>query len=156
MVAQWLRICLQCRRHRRHRFNPWSKRFHGEGNSNRPQYFCLESCKDRGAWRATGHRVAKNQTQLSTRARTHTHTHTHTHTPHIWENPLKDAWILSLKRQPTLRGLLNNSWPLKSWHARENRTCSRLKETKEAWQHNATRESEGGPFAIITLLAQLK
>ena len=51
---------------------------------------------------------------------THTHTHTHTCTHNIWENPLKDAWILSLERQSKLRGLLQNSWPLKSWNAREN------------------------------------
>ena len=39
---------------------------------------------DRGAWRATVHRVIKSQTQLSdptyTCALVHTHTHTHTHT----------------------------------------------------------------------------
>ena len=29
-------------------------------------YFHLENCKDTGAWRATGHGVAQNQTHLST------------------------------------------------------------------------------------------
>ena len=29
------------------------------------QYSCLENPKDRGAWRATVHRVSKNWTQLS-------------------------------------------------------------------------------------------
>ena len=33
----------------------------GEGNGNPLQY----SCMDRGAWRATVHKVTKNQTQLS-------------------------------------------------------------------------------------------
>ena len=33
----------------------------GEGNGNPVQYSCLENSMDRGAWWATGHRVAKNQ-----------------------------------------------------------------------------------------------
>ena len=37
----------------------------GEGNGNPLQYSCLENPKDRGAWRATVHRVTKSQTQLS-------------------------------------------------------------------------------------------
>ena len=37
----------------------------GEGNGNPLQYSCLENSMDRGAWRATVHGVAKNQTQLS-------------------------------------------------------------------------------------------
>ena len=37
----------------------------GEGNGNPLQYSCLENPKDRGAWWATVHRVAKNQTKLS-------------------------------------------------------------------------------------------
>ena len=35
----------------------------GEGNGNPLQYFCLENPMDRGAWQATVHTVAKNQTQ---------------------------------------------------------------------------------------------
>ena len=32
-----------------------------EGGSGNPlQYFCLENCMDRGAWRAVVHRVAKS------------------------------------------------------------------------------------------------
>ena len=31
----------------------------GEGNGNPLQYSCLENPMDRGAWSATGHRVAK-------------------------------------------------------------------------------------------------
>ena len=34
----------------------------GEGNGNPLQYSCLENPKDRGAWLATVHGVAKNQT----------------------------------------------------------------------------------------------
>ena len=44
---------------------PWLGRFPGEGNGNSLQYYCLENTVDRGAWRATVHRVAKSQTRLS-------------------------------------------------------------------------------------------
>ena len=44
----------------------------GHGNSG--QYFCRENTMDREAWRATVHRVAKNQTQLQQHS-THTHKH---------------------------------------------------------------------------------
>ena len=37
----------------------------GEGNGNPLQYSCQENPMDGGAWRATVHRVAKSQTQLS-------------------------------------------------------------------------------------------
>jgi len=37
----------------------------GEGNGNPLQYSCLENPMDRGAWRATVHRVPKSQTRLS-------------------------------------------------------------------------------------------
>ena len=36
-----------------------------EGNGYLLQYSCLENFIDRGAWRATVHRVAKSWTQLS-------------------------------------------------------------------------------------------
>ena len=36
----------------------------GRGNHNLLQYSCLENPMDRGAWQATGHWVAKSQTQL--------------------------------------------------------------------------------------------
>ena len=48
----------------------------GEGNGSPLQYSCLENPMDRGAWRATIHRVAKSQTRLSNFTYTHTHTHT--------------------------------------------------------------------------------
>ena len=44
---------------------PGSGRCPGEGNGNPLQYSCLEHSMDRGAWRATVHRVAKSRTQLS-------------------------------------------------------------------------------------------
>ena len=37
----------------------------GEGNGNPLQYSCLENPMDRGAWRATVHRVAKSWTRLN-------------------------------------------------------------------------------------------
>ena len=37
----------------------------GDGNGNPLQYSCLENSMDWGAWRATVHRVTKNQTWLS-------------------------------------------------------------------------------------------
>ena len=36
----------------------------GEGNGNLLQYSCLENPRDRGAWWATVHGVARSQTQL--------------------------------------------------------------------------------------------
>ena len=47
---------------------PRSRRPPGVGNGNLFQYFCLENPKDRGAWHATVHGVAKSRTQLSTHA----------------------------------------------------------------------------------------
>ena len=42
-----------------------SGRSPGEGDGYSLQYFCLENPMDRGAWRATVHRVAKSWTRLS-------------------------------------------------------------------------------------------
>ena len=39
----------------------------GEGNGNPLQYSCLENPRDRGAWRATVHEVAKSPTRLATK-----------------------------------------------------------------------------------------
>ena len=41
---------------------PGSGRFPGVGNGNPLQYSCLENSKDRGAWWATVHGVAKSRT----------------------------------------------------------------------------------------------
>ena len=43
---------------------PESGRSPGEGNDNPLQYSCLENPMDRGAWRATVHRITKNRTRL--------------------------------------------------------------------------------------------
>ena len=44
---------------------PGSGRSPGGGNDNPLQYACLENTLDRGAWKATVHRVPKSRTQLS-------------------------------------------------------------------------------------------
>ena len=44
---------------------PGSERSHGEGNGNPLQYSYLENSMDRGAWRATVHRVTKSRTRPS-------------------------------------------------------------------------------------------
>ena len=41
---------------------PGLGRSHGEGNGNLLQDSCLENPMDRGAWQATGQRVAKSRT----------------------------------------------------------------------------------------------
>ena len=43
---------------------PEKERSPGGGHGNPPQHSCLENPKDRGAWRATVHGVAKSQTRL--------------------------------------------------------------------------------------------
>jgi len=42
----------QCRRSKRHRFDPWVGRCPGEGNGNPLQYSCQENSMDRGVWQA--------------------------------------------------------------------------------------------------------
>ena len=60
LSPSWLkqvRICLECQR-------PGLGRSPGEGHGNPLQCHCLENPMNWGAWRATVHGVAKNQTQL--------------------------------------------------------------------------------------------
>ena len=52
----------QCRRWKRHRFDPWVGRSPGEGHGNPIQYTCLQNSIDRRAWWATIHVVAKSWT----------------------------------------------------------------------------------------------
>ena len=54
----------QSRRHKRYGFNPWVRRSPGGGHGSPLQYSCLENPMDKGAWRATVHRVTKNWTWL--------------------------------------------------------------------------------------------
>ena len=50
---------------------------HSESDGNPLQYSCLENPIDRGAWRATGHGVTQNRTQLKQLS-------IHTHRLHIF------------------------------------------------------------------------
>ena len=43
----------------------------GGGNGNQLQYSCLENSRDRGAWQATVHGVAKSWALLNTHALAH-------------------------------------------------------------------------------------
>ena len=67
---------------------PGSGRSPGEGNGNPLQYSCLENSMDRGAWRATVHRIQEVKHDCETE-HTHTQTHTHTHTHGLY-------WLISL------------------------------------------------------------
>ena len=60
-MAQWQRICLQCKRHR---YDPWGGKPPGGGNGNPFLYSCLGNPIDR----ATVCGVAKSWTRLSTHA----------------------------------------------------------------------------------------
>ena len=44
----------------RPRFDPWVRKFPGEGKGNPLQYSCLENPMDRGAWCPWGHRVRQD------------------------------------------------------------------------------------------------
>ena len=54
----------QCRRHKRNRFDPWVGKIPWRRAWQSIPVFLLENPMDRGAWQATVHRVAKNQTRL--------------------------------------------------------------------------------------------
>ena len=54
----------RCRRQKRRGFSPWSGRSPGGEHGTSLQYSCLENPTDRGAWRATVHKVTKSQTWL--------------------------------------------------------------------------------------------
>ena len=54
---------------------PGSGRHPGEWNGSPLQYSCLENPRDRGAWRATVHRVTKSRTWQSNLARMRVLTH---------------------------------------------------------------------------------
>ena len=49
----------QCRRCKRHGFDPWVGKISGVGNGNPFQYSCLGKSMNTGAWLATVHRVSE-------------------------------------------------------------------------------------------------
>ena len=55
----------QCRRHQRHKSDPWLGKSPGVENDNRLQYSCLENPRDREAWRAADVEGHKDQRGLS-------------------------------------------------------------------------------------------
>ena len=44
----------QCRRHKRHGFDPWVRKIPGEGNGNPLQYSCLENSMEPGGLQCMG------------------------------------------------------------------------------------------------------
>ena len=54
----------QCRRLQRSWSDPWVRKIPGGRHNNPLQCSCLENPTDRGAWRATVHRLAKSWTRL--------------------------------------------------------------------------------------------
>ena len=57
-------LTCQCRRCKRHRFDPWVRKIPWRRAWQPLQYSCLENPMDTGAWWATVHGVAKSQTRL--------------------------------------------------------------------------------------------
>ena len=51
----------QCRRGKRHEFDPWVGKISGIGNGNPLQFSCLGNPTDRGAWWTIVHGVTKSQ-----------------------------------------------------------------------------------------------
>ena len=62
----------QCRRLKRHMFDPWVGKIPWSRNGNSFQYSCLENSIDRGAWRATVHGATESWTWLSDWLHTYT------------------------------------------------------------------------------------
>ena len=93
-LLRWLsskKVCLQCKKQRRHSSIPGLGRYPVGENSNALQYSCLENPMDRGALQATVHRVAKTWTQLSDWAHT---------SPKVKGICLETVFVLKLQIQP--------------------------------------------------------
>ena len=71
---------------------PESRRSLGAGNGSPLQYSCLENPKDRGAWQAAAHGVAKSQTRVNDWALGLTQGSWHRHTPQLWD-PSHDSGL---------------------------------------------------------------
>ena len=63
----------QCRRRRRHRFNPWVRKISGSRKWQHTQYSCLENFMDRGAWSTTVH-GGRKELDMTEQLSTHTYT----------------------------------------------------------------------------------
>ena len=84
----------QCRRHKRCWVNPSFRKTPLEkGTATHSSFLAWRSPVERGAWRATVHRVTKSQSQLkqlNVHAHIHTHTHTHTYLTYVPFLPLSE------------------------------------------------------------------
>ena len=80
----------QCRRHKRHGFNPWVRKFPWK-----LQYPCLENPLGRRFWWTTVHRVAKSPTRLKQHS---THTHILTQKSHSQVFTQEKLKYVSIKR----------------------------------------------------------
>ena len=91
----------QCRRYKRQRFNPWMGKIPWRRKWQPTAIFCLGNPKDREAWWATVHRVAKSWTWLKQLSLQHT------------------QWLLSVlrQRQPLLNYKISKApWRCKNYN----------------------------------------
>ena len=98
--------------------SPGSGRSPGGGHGNPLQHSFLESSTDRGAWRATVHRVAQGLKQLSTHAhKGNTNTYFLGCSEAVCKNRTLDAALAALPQPQAARG-----WSLPTWreHQRVN------------------------------------
>ena len=60
--TQRYRICLQCRRYRRCRFDPWVGKIPWRRSQQATPVFLMENPMDRGTWQVKVHSITKSQT----------------------------------------------------------------------------------------------
>ena len=61
-VVLWQKIRLPMQEMQARGIDPWVRKSPEEGNGNPLHYSCPENLLDRGAWRATVHRIVKGRT----------------------------------------------------------------------------------------------
>ena len=93
LVAQWLRICLQCRRCRRCRFDPWVGKIPWRRNWQPTPIFLTE--KSHRGRSLVGYSPCCHKESDATEC-VHVHSHTHTHT-HTWENSYRTLLMFPFK-----------------------------------------------------------
>ena len=92
----------QCRRHKRHGFDPRIGKVPWRRKWQPTLVFLLENPTDRGAWRAMVHRVAESQARLK-QLSAHTHTHSTSPTSVVHLLPADNHYFcLSLNTDPNL------------------------------------------------------
>ena len=97
----------------------------GEGNDSPRQYSCLGNPMDRGAWRATGHKVPESRTWLSD-----SHFHFHFQRGRRFWRMLQHGWNLMTLHwvtwAVTKRQVLHNSIYMRCWKSSNSKTERRL------------------------------